>query len=147
MREQPAMGPLAKEFGEHPLHAAARHPDAEVLARHALDGVSLVENHDVVIGKQTRPRTADGKIGEVERMVDDQHLRVGHPTSGGVVVALLVGRAGAAHTVAGVAGHLVPDGVAGQGRQVGERAVGCVLGPRRDLEELGPLALVGKQAP
>ena len=62
-------------------------------------------------------------------------------------MALLVGRAGAAHAVARVAGHLVPDGIGGQRGQVGERAIGGLPGPCGHRQQLRPFPLVGKQAP
>ena len=80
-------------------------------------------------------------------MVDDQHLGVLHPPPGGVIEALAVGGAGPAHAVARVALHLVPDTVSRERGQVGERAVRGVLGPGSDLHELGPLGIVGEQAP
>ena len=45
------MGAFVVELGKHVIDRTARHADAEVFARHALDHVRFVEDNDIVIGQ------------------------------------------------------------------------------------------------
>ena len=61
-------------------HVAQREPRAEPLGRRVLQLVRLVEDHGVVLGQDADGAVrgdAQTEIGEVERVVDDDHVGVG----------------------------------------------------------------------
>ena len=140
------MGPLVVQLGKHPLDAAARHGKAEMFAGDVLDHVGLVEDDDVVVGQQLDPGPAQRQVGKVERVVDDEHLGMPDPPPRRVVEALLMGRAAAAHAIAGVACNLVPHGGSRQGLEIGPRAVAGLPRPGGEGEQFSPFSLFGKQA-
>ena len=47
-----------------------------MVARHGLEGVGLVEDHDVVLGQHAHPLLPQGQVGEEQGMVDHQDLGV-----------------------------------------------------------------------
>ena len=58
--QQALVRAVVVELPQGVVDLAAGDPQAEVVARHRLDHVGLVENHDVVLGQQAHPFAAAG---------------------------------------------------------------------------------------
>ena len=128
------------------LDLAAGEPQAQVIAGHRLQRVGLVEDHDVVLGQHALAVLPQSQVGEVQGVVDDEDLGVGHPPPGLVVEAGGVVRALAAHAVRRIAGHFLPHRRRRLVGEVGQGAVAGVPRPGLDLAELLVVFLFAEQA-
>ena len=116
-------------------HAALGDAESEVLRRHVLDGVGLVEDHVRVGRQEARPSDPQRKIAEEERVVAHQDVGVLHPTPGRLVEAFVVRRTATAHAVSTVALDMVPDPRPLQLGKGGQRSVVGAGRPPLDLLE------------
>ena len=118
----------------------------KVIARHRLDRVRLVENHDVVIGQDARPLAPQRDVAEQQRMIHHQNLRMLHPPAILIVKALLIRRAAPAHAVAAVARRLVPNLPQRLKAQIAQRAVVRLFAPLANRPQLIELLVIAEQA-
>ena len=123
------------EGAQHMPNAVLAETDAEVAARDILEVMRLVEDHMVVGGQEAGALRAEREVAEEEGVVADEEIRVLHAPARRLVEALVVGRAAAAHAVAGVALDMLPHAAARQLRQRRERPVGRLVGPVLDEVE------------
>ena len=143
--QEAAVVAVVVQAAERIVDLPAGDAQAQVIARHGLHGVRLVEDEHVVIGQDARALHAKGQVAEQQGVVHNQDLGV-LPPPGLIVKAVLVTRAGSAHAIALVAGHLVPDLGHGLVVEGGQRAVGGLFGPRIDLAELIELLVPAEQS-
>ena len=118
----------------------------QVVAGDGLQVVGFVEDDHVVLGQDAGLLPPQGQVGEEQGMVDDEDLGMVSPPPGLVVEAILIARAGPAHAVAVVAGHLVPDGRMGAKIEVRQRAVAAFLRPGGQLPKLGEVLIFAEEA-
>ena len=81
--------PIVVEPPQGELDLAVGEPQAQVIAGHRLQRVGLVEDHHVVLGQHADALHAEGQVGEVQGVIDDQDLGMAHPPPGLVVEAVL----------------------------------------------------------
>ena len=143
--EEALVRAIVEKPPQRELDLAVGQPQAEVVARHGLQRVGLVEDHDVVPRQHRRAFHAEGQVGEIECVVDHHDLGPAHPPPGRVVEAVGVVRALAAHAVGVVAGHFFPYDGRGLEAQVGQRAVAGLLRPGVDLAKLLVVFLLAEQ--
>ena len=141
VREQALPGPVVVEPRQRDIDADVRDLQPHVLAGHGLEGVGLVEDRDVVVGKEPEARGPQGEVAHEQGMVDDQQVGRPDASAGLEVEALLVPRTVAAQAIAVLALHGVPDAGQRPEIEVGAGAVGRLVGPELDLAELIELLL------
>ncbi len=118
------------------LDLPARHGDPHVVARDGFNGVRLVENHNVIVGKNLSPVPPQSQVREKQGVIDNQNVRVPDASSGTEVEALLVEVAVLAQAVAVFALHFVPDRTQRAKGKIGSTSVGSVVRPFQDRLEL-----------
>ena len=98
------------------------------------------------LGRMLTPSAPQGQVGEEQGVVDDQDLGVAASAAGPGSRSSRVRRALAAHAVAVVAGHFVPDGRQGRKSRSASEPSAVSLRPGVDLPELVELLFVAEQA-
>ena len=90
----------------------------------------------VGVRKKARPSAAKGQIAEEECMVDDQNLRMIHPSTGLIIKAVFITWTIPTHAVATVARHFIPNDSLWHVVEVRPRTVSSLTAPAIELLQL-----------
>ena len=107
--EEAPVCPFVRQPGEHEIDAQARKLQTQVLTGDGFKRVGLVENRQVVFRQQFESRSPQREIGDEQRVVDDQNIRILGSPPCSIKMAVFVRRTLAAQTVAILALHSLPD--------------------------------------
>ena len=118
------------------LDLRAGQPQAQVFPGHGLQGVSLVKDHEIVLGQQREALASKRQIRDIERVVDDQDVGRADPPPGLVVMAVVVAGALFPEAVAVIAGDRFPDRPVRACGKLRQAAVVRLGGPLGDLLKL-----------
>ena len=145
MNQQSAVRLRIEELVQQVVNLPAGNLQPQVFGGDLLDGVGLVEDHDVIVGQQAPPLAAEGQVGEEQGVVDHQQIAIPDPPSGLVIQAVVVGRAALPQAVAMVAANFVPDFALRAEFQRGQAAIGGDSRPLDQSRQLVDLGGVGEQ--
>jgi hypothetical protein len=123
------------EVAELVFQGAFGELQAEMFTGDVFDGVGFVEDGQVVLGEIIDAGDAEGQVGEEEGVVDDEEIAALHALFGGLPEAVFEVGAFFAQAIVVFGADFVPDAGFGDGREIGEGAVGGVGGPLFDLPE------------
>ena len=143
--EDALVRPRGEELVEQVFDLPLAKAYAQVIGGDVFERVGLVEDHGLVVRKQTRVLPTQRQVTEEQRMVDDDQVGPVCGLAGGEVEAVVVIRALPAEAIAAVRFHQIPDGRHWLQRQVGPAAVFRDAGPPADGDELIDRGVVREQ--
>ena len=113
--EETPVRPFVVQPGQHEINAQAGELQTQVLASDRFERVGLVENRHVVFGQQSESRRPQRQIGDEQRVVDDQDIRILSSPPCSIKKAVFIRRTLATQTIAILALHSFPN--EGSGRK------------------------------
>ena len=108
MDQQPFLGSIVVELVQRVVDLSAGNANSQMISCYRLNGVSFIENHNVVIGQDAHSRAAKGKVAKQECVIDNQDLRILDTPSSFEIKALAISRTTPPQAIPTIAGNFVP---------------------------------------
>jgi hypothetical protein len=142
---QKALPVPREELVQDVVDAGLRHAEAQVVARHGLGGVGLVEDEVLVVRQQAQPLLSQRQVHEQQAVVHDEEVGVEDPPAGPLERAALEPLAVAAAAVPGLRADLSPYIRRGAEAEILEAPVVLAHGPAADPRQLVHLPRRGEE--